>query len=234
MTLPDFLIIGAARCGTSSMHRNLIIHPRIQGPKIIKGNQKEVHFFDKKYGRGIEYYTSCFAHKRPGCLMMESTPNYLFDPKVPILARKHLDGCKFIVMLRNPVDRAWSHFYHWQGKERWLLSILKDRNHVVVRKGLYAEQLKRWFRYFDRKQFLVIKSEDFYDDTRAVLKAVFVWLGVEPHVIARPAYYDPKRENLKKKRHYEGPPVDTLKWLYKFYAPHNQDLYDLMGWDFGW
>jgi hypothetical protein len=233
MTLPDFLIIGAARCGTSSMHRNLLIHPRIQGPKI-GGNQKEVHFFDKKYGRGIEWYCECFANKRPGCLIFESTPNYLFDPKVPILARKHLKNAKFIVMLRNPIDRAWSHFFHWQHKEKWPMTILRDKNHVVVRKGIYIEQIKRWHEYFDKTQFLIIRSEDFYSNDRAVIHAVFEWLGVEPVVISQTAYYDPKRENLKKKRHYQPMPGDLRKHMQGFYKPYNDQLGEYFGWDFGW
>ena len=242
MGLPDFLIIGAARCGTSSLFVNLLKHPQICGPNLPLtrfSNSKECHFFDKKINQpafGLKWYRNRFNDPRSNIVFFEATPNYIFAEKVPKFVKEYLPKAKFIVMLRNPVDRAWSHFFHWQKKARWNESILKVENHEIVKKGIYWEQLKRWFRFFDREQFLIIRSEDFFTDPKLIIAQCFEFISVEFYNFEKKSifYWDPVRDYLVSKRSYKKPPTDIVNWLQKFYAPHNARLEKLLDRKFGW
>lgn len=242
MGLPDFLIIGAARCGTSSLFSNLLKHPRLRGPNLPLTRlkiEKECHFFDRKIRNpkfGLKWYKKCFRDPRADSIFFEATPNYLFVPNVPELVFECMPCAKFIVMLRDPVDRAWSHFYHWQKKAHWNESVLKMEDHEVVKKGIYWEQLERWFRFFNHKQFLIIRSEDFYRDEKTVILECFKFLGLSKHDFDRKTitYWDPARDYLISKRSYKKPSSDIVKWLRKFYAPHNARLEKLLNRKFGW
>jgi hypothetical protein len=239
--LPDFLIIGAARCGTSSLFSNLLKHPRIRGPHLPRtsfSNEKEAHFFDKKIHRGfsLSWYENRFNDPGRDIVFFEATPNYLYHPAVPKLVKKHMAYAKFIVMLRNPVNRAWSHFYHWRSKCGWDVSVLKQKGHEIVKKGIYHEQLERWFEYFPRDKFLIIKSEVFYRNETPVIKECFNFLGLEKCDFDQKSitYWDPKREYLTARRTYDKPPNHIVGWLRNFYAPHNERLEKMLNREFGW
>jgi len=235
--LPDFLIIGAARCGTSSLHANLARHPRIKPPnplafKQFASNYKEIHFFDKtvKFNKGSDFYRSFFVGPPQQFYYFESTPNYLYQPKVPARVKALLPDAKFIVMLRNPVDRAWSHFSNWQKKCGWPESILYDPHSEILKKGIYHEQLARWFEHFDRKQFFIIRSEDFFANERHVIKKTLEFLGLQPALDTTVVYYDPR----KKKKGNPPMSVKLRRDLKTFYRPHNNELERLLDRNFGW
>lgn len=238
--LPDFMIIGAARSGTSSLHQNLLQHPKIQGPSKfrIHGNNKEVHFFDKKYKQGLGFYQSCWDKRKEGCLLMESTPNYLYIPRVPGLVKQDLPSCKFIVMLRNPIRRAWSHYYHWNKLKPWArlkMEFLKDPNHEIIKKGIYIDQIKKWHGHFSMKQFLIVRSEDFYGNPERVIQKVFEWLDLDPIHLEQIKYFDPAyMERRKAPDKYPSMPLSTHKWMKKFYKPHNERLGEYFNFNFGW
>ena len=113
--LPDFLIIGAARSGTTSLYQYLTEHP-----SIIPGVGKEIYFFDKKFKKGINWYKSFFPTKfsmaiiknkqKTKCITGEATPRYLHYPHAPKRIFEFLPKIKLIVLLRNPIDRAYSHY----------------------------------------------------------------------------------------------------------------------------
>jgi hypothetical protein len=116
--LPDYLIIGAQRAGTTSLHRYLIQHPGVRTTLRTKG----VHFFDTGYGRGMSWYASRFptrltawyVARRHGVELRtgEASPYYLFHPQVPARVAEHLPQVKLIALLRDPVGRAYSHYQH--------------------------------------------------------------------------------------------------------------------------
>ena len=242
VALPNFLIIGAARCGTSSLFINLLKHPRLRGPKLPLTrfkNEKECHFFDKKFNDpkyGLDWYKKRFQDPCKDVVFFEATPNYLFVPRLPSLVFRCVPKAKFIVMLRNPVDRAWSHFYHWRDKNRHPTEILKNRNSEYVKKGIYWEQLERWFRVFKREQFLIIRSEDFFADPKMIIAQCFEFISVESYDFKGKSifYWDPKRDFLISKRSYRHAPQGIMNWLRKFYAPHNRRLEKLLDRKFGW
>lgn len=239
---PDFLIIGASRCGTSSLFSNLLKHPQIRGPNLPLSqypNQKECHFFDKKIHHshfGLNWYKKRFHDPCNNVVFFEATPNYLFVPGVPELVFKCMPRAKFIVMLRNPVDRAWSHYFHWRKRAGWNIDTLKQRSHEIIKKGIYWQQLERWFKFFNHKQFLIIRSEDFFVDPRLIIAQCFEFLGLSSCDFDRKAitYWDPVRDYLVSKRLYKKPPSDIVNWLRKFYAPHNEKLEKLLNRKFGW
>lgn len=230
------MIIGASRSGTSSLYLNLIEHPQITKPA-----HKEMHYFDQWMSKGEKWYTNHFPARPHGHLTLDATPNYLFEPKVPKLVsefeQKHGLNFRFIVMLRNPIDRTWSHFCHCKHKVRahqLHVGISQSRRQPFVIKSVYIDQINRWCKYYDRSRFLFIRSEDFYRDMRGVCKAVFRWLNVDEIVLSRPKYYDPWKPDQFKKTKYKSPPPEMRKRLAKFFEPHNQRLYEFMGFDFGW
>ncbi len=116
--LPDYLIIGAQRAGTTSLHRYLLGHPAVGNLLHTKG----VHYFDTNYGKGLAWYRSHFPTvwsrdwrwRRHGMRLVvgEASPYYLFHPHVPGRVASVLPEAKLICLLRDPVVRAWSHYQH--------------------------------------------------------------------------------------------------------------------------
>src|SRR5690348_836405 len=115
--LPDFLVIGAQRGGTTSLYQYLQVHPFIE-----PATTKEVHFFDRRFHKGLAWYRGHFPtalekyraeHLRGGMFLTgEATPSYLFLPYIPKRVVRVLPHARFIVLLRNPVERAYSHYRH--------------------------------------------------------------------------------------------------------------------------
>ena len=239
---PDFIIIGVARCGTSSLFTNLLKHPDTCGPMLPKTTlsyEKECHFFDKKINDPrypIRWYKERFESPQNHVKYFEATPNYLSDPKTPAHIKRYMPDAKFIAMLRNPVDRAWSHYFHWHRRRAWPIKTLKQKNHPVITKGIYWQQLERWFQFFKREQLLIIRSEDFFANPKLIITQCFEFLSLKPYDINRKAitYWDPKREYLVSRRKYEKIPENNANWLRNFYAPHNARLEKLLDRKFGW
>lgn len=179
--LPNYLVVGAARCGTSWIARNLMVHPDVYMPP-----EKELHFFDREYRRGIQWYESRFQG-RAEAAVGEATPAYFYFPQIPDLIRRHMPRARLIVSLRDPVDRAYSHYWNLRAKARW-----GDENYWMpfeeklrrtprlIQEGLYATNLRRYLGRFPREQVLVLLYDDLRRDPRAFLKAVYDHLGVEP------------------------------------------------------
>lgn len=229
---PDFLVIGASRSGTSSLHNTLLKHPDLSGPNLPKaGNEKEVHFFDKKYSKGFDWYCGLFTGKK---MNFESTPNYLYHPACPGRIKKHLPDCKFIVMFRNPIYRTWSHYRNWRKKEGWNINTIRNTDHLIIKKGIYIEQLMRWFQHFPKEQFYIIRSEDFYGNPERIAQDVCRWVGLRD-VDLKSVYHDPANEGRKQPNQKEQQiPLSVKAWLRKFYKPYNELLYQFISRNMGW
>lgn len=226
MQYPDFLIIGAARAGTSSLHKNLERHPQLMGPKRLGGNHKEAHFFDKtaKFNRGLSWYLRLWPHCQD-CLKFESTPNYLYIKEVPGRIKKILPNwgkLKFIVMLRDPIKRAWSHYWHWRHKHQEPQKVLMDTKSIYIRKGIYIDQIKNWHQHFKKSRFMMIQSERFFDYPKGIILEVHHFLGIKPMSDFDPIYFDPKKTDKKTK--YPYVPQDIMEFLSDFYKPYNERL----------
>jgi hypothetical protein len=247
--VPDYLIIGAHRAGTSSLYTYLRRNNHV-GP----ASRKEVHFFDFHYHRGLDWYrrqfpsviTKRLAERRHGLpfLTGEATPYYLVHPRAPQRVHETLPSVKLIALLRDPVARAYSHYQQQcrfgnetlpfeQALEREFDSAdegmdpgLDFRRFSYLERGIYADQLERWLSLFPRDRLLVLSSEDLFHDPSSVERTACAFLRIPPRPVAG---YRP----------YNGVPyaklaTSTRALLSDYYRPHNRRLYELVGRDFGW
>jgi len=251
--LPDFLIIGVQRGGTTSLYNYLVQHP-----DVLPGLKKETHYFTLRYRPDLRSYREFFPTQaeinRDGkpFLTGEATPYYLFYPHTLARVRRHLPQARLIVLLRNPVDRAYSHYHHEVSTGAETLSfedalareerilpeetrkLQADQNYISFAhmhgsyksRGLYADQLLPWIEQFDRQQILVLQSEAFYQDPASCMNTVFHFLNLPEW--SQGTY---KQYNLTK---YDTMLPETRRGLEDFYRPHNQRLYQLLARDFGW
>lgn len=239
--LPHFIIIGAQRAGTTSLHRYLKDHPDV-GPSW----RKEIHYFDRYYEKGLDWYRAHFPRRGKFPVVGEASPFYVFDPRVPGRIAETLgEEVRFVVMLRNPVDRAHSNFQmkvrrgiedlsfeEAIAREDERLAASDDpvslpwRHFSYLRRGLYAEQLERWLARFPRERFHVIRSEDFYAEPERILHEAQDFIGVDRRTPAELKTY-----NLNE---YERMDPALRARLEAHFEPHNRRLYDLLGRDMGW
>jgi hypothetical protein len=260
-TLPDFVVIGAQKCGTTTLYHHLTQHPYVE-----RAATKELHFFDNHFDKGVEWYRRCFPPPKwkdgQKTVTGEATPKYLFRPDIPEKAAEIIPQAKLIVLLRNPVDRTYSQFHHGarngrreaMGFEEAVETFLKfaeaekawpsgkendtpEREHHVqdirslIKRSIYVDQLQRWSRFFSDEQILVLKSEDFFKRTSENLKLVLDFLGL-------PAW-EPETESDTSRVRNQGTYTrrmapETRRRLEEYFEPHNQRLYDYLGVDFGW
>jgi len=229
--MPDFLIIGASRGGTSSLFKNLLQHPQIAAPSY-----KEVHFFNsnERYGYGIEWYKKQFPKVKKNGLLFEASPAYFTTPMSVERIYKHLPNCKFILLLRNPVDRALSFYARWDEicNPRELMA--ENPHHGIVETGIYEKGLRRWFNYFPRNRFLIIKSEDFFEDEKKIITQCFNWLNIEPIDIGDPLFFDQRGVKTEWHPYQKEAPDDVKEYLKKLFRSYNISLYNFLDRDFNW
>lgn len=183
MTLPNFLIIGAAKAGTTTLHAYLRPHPEIFMPA-----RKELRYFAYK-GSGDDYaypvktraeYESYFAAAGDVPAIGEASPQYLRSPVAAQRIAAELPGCRLVVSLRNPVEQAFSAYLMGlrNGKvapgTRFLPALAE---HPVLARG-YAGDLARYFELFERSRVHVIRFEDLVRDPLAAAQGVCGFLGV--------------------------------------------------------
>ena len=244
--LPDFLILGAQKAGTTALYAYLRWHPEITGPSF-----KEVSFFDRHYAKGERWYRAHMPVRRRS-LVGEASPSYLFHPLAPERVAGMLPGARLIALLRNPVDRAFSHYQHEVALGREPLSfedavdredermqselerMLRDPsyfslawwNYTYVARGRYAEQLERWFAAFPREQLLVLFTEELSADTAATYRRVLDFLGVTARDLETyPRIFD---------RDYADMNPGTRARLHKEFENPNRRLASLLGRDLPW
>lgn len=248
--LPSFVIVGTQRGGTTSLHQDLSKHP-----KILEPIGKELQFFSCHYGRGERYYRSHFPFLRPGEQTFESSPYYLFHPMVPGRAAAMLPNAKFVVLLRDPVLRAYSHYCHSRAlgveklsfaqalaaepsrlEEAKMLGLESrrgrslHRNFSYVSRGLYTPQLQRWLTAVPRSRLTIIKSEDLYANPTHIYTQLIEYLGLPP--------FTPDTFAKSNARAW-GQPGDGIEGsiyrdLRETFAPDGVRLRSLLGWDTSW
>lgn len=185
--LPNFLIIGASRCGTTWMANNIKLHPDIYMP-----SKKELHFFDADFDKGWDYYSGFFPEdKCSSCTAIgEATPAYLYMPEVPHLIKSRLPDVKMIVSLRNPIDRAYSHYWNLyaaapEGHVNKRLSFEEKLEFTprLIDEGFYDKKLNSYYELFPKKNILVLIFEEMMDDQARHYRRIYEFLGVDPEVV---------------------------------------------------
>jgi hypothetical protein len=256
--LPDFLIIGAQRAGTTSIYHYLVAHPTVAPAIPSKG----VHYFDTEFHRTLGWYkghfatvfASAYTRGRRGTTLLrgEASPYYLFHPAVPGRIADVLPNVKLIVLLRNPVDRAYSH--HAQEVARGFEELpfedalereaerlhgeaeklradsrytsFAHQHYSYLARGLYREQLERWHRLFPRDNMYIGAYERFVIEPDSVLAEIHDFLGIERRRL--PSY---GRYNARERKPMRP---DTRGRLEEFFTEPNRRLFDYLGVDFGW
>lgn len=197
---PNLLGIGCAKCGTTSLAKLLSAHPEISSPK------KEFHFFDQGSvtPEGFADYVSKFS---PARWRMDFTPSYIMDRNARFLIKEWLGtDLKFLVILRNPVHRAYSHYCHavknWLPGSKWVeemgypvetlsfsgaieaefARMVFDPHHSrhlsYFAKGLYYQQLTRWLELFPRENFHIMVLENVMKNPQKEIARLGAWLDV--------------------------------------------------------
>ncbi len=260
-TLPDALVIGGQRCGTSSLYKYLSRHPNV-APSL----RKEIEYFSTDYDKGERWYRAHFPwklrrtlarlRKRP-FLTFEATPDYLLDPRAPARARALVPNAKLIVMLREPSERAVSHYHHsvrhgledldlpaalaaedsrLEGEpERTAADpttkALPLRRFSYVMRGRYAEQLERWLEHYPRDQVLAIRFDEFTARPTETFERILDFLDL-------PVWHPPEFRNYSYVGSAEGTykkaPEDVADYLADRFEKPNAALVDLLGEEFRW
>ena len=181
--LPDFIIIGAMRSGTTSLFRRLTAHPEVEA-----STAKELHFFDKHFERGLDWYRAQFRSV-PGTIGGEATPNYLFDPDAIARAGACVPEARLIAILRDPVDRAYSHYLFRQSigmEHRSLAEAMGAAREAgatglddYLTRGVYVDQLAEVLRHFPRRQLLVLLFDDLSSDPVELYRRTCSFLGID-------------------------------------------------------
>jgi hypothetical protein len=269
--LPGFLIIGAQRAGTTSLFHYLSRHPDVATPSRGEPTvrwYKELHFFDETYWRGLDWYRSFFpleatrrlARLRGHDLIAgEATPYYLLHPAVPARVAASLPDVRCIVLLRDPVERAYSHYQlmrrkGWEslsfeealeaerervaGTEKYLMDERpqldesgrplhkRHKQFAYLERGLYAEQLERWFDHFPREQLLVLRAEDLLESPKETYKQVLDFVGLRR--------WKPRRFVTRNTGSYASIDPKLRARLEDYFREPNVRLARLLGEDFGW
>ncbi len=251
--LPSFLIIGAQRAGTTSLYNYLLDHPQI-APAALK----EVHFFDVHFAKGTGWYRDQFRaleeHPDEKAITGEASPYYIFHPLAPYRIAELLPNVKIIVLLRNPVDRAISHYHHEVRCGNETLSLaealaaeegrlkgeaerirrepgyrsITHQRHSYRARGCYMDQLETWAKLFPRENILPLLSERFYEAPAIALQQVTDFLGLAPMPERKESF---PIHNLASYPELEKEMRDELA---AFYKPHNERLAAFLGESPGW
>lgn len=255
---PGFLMIGVSRCGTTSMFQALAAHPQLVRPARHKG----VYYFDLNYYRGPDWYRGHFpltraARRRAAPfgepVAFEASGYYIYHPFALGRVARDIPSIKLLVMLRDPVARAYSAYKHESARgfehvnsfeealklederlagetERMRLDPryegFSHRHHSYRHRGHYAEQLERVFALFPRSQVHIVESEAYFTRPGPEYQRVLAFLGLgafEP-----PAFTQPKA-------HPSQPmAASTSDMLRRYYAPHDERLAELLGRPASW
>lgn len=256
--LPNFLIAGFNRSGTHSLFEYMGQHPNINN-----ASRREIHYFTLSFWRGLNWYKSYFPtiiYKKfveiktnQKNLTGEATPHYIFHPLAVQRIKKLLPKIKIIIVLRNPIDNAYSHYQHYKRggieKDSFEHAVKTDRKRYEIITNLYnldlvkehtlrnvkmpyisyatyVNHIKKLLEIFPRKQILFIKNEDLNEKPQDVLKKIFQFLKLEEFSVK-----DLIKRNVGK---YEKIKPETRKELLKYFEPYNKQLEKLLDMKFDW
>lgn len=256
--LPSFLVIGGQRCGTTTIFKTLAAHPQIVRPPVEKGTD----YYSLHHGRGLDWYQGHFPLAATARALtrgagepvaFEACTYYLFHPLAAERIAADFPNIRLVVMLRDPVARAWSAYNHEFARrfetvpsfERALdleperlageveriraepgYRSFAHRHHAYLSRGQYAEQLERVFAHFPREQVLVLDSEAFFADPAGEFTRLTDYLGL--------GRWLPDRFERENARPGASMTDRVRRRLEQHYAPYDEHLADLLGREPGW
>lgn len=239
---PDFLIIGAQKSGTSFLYSMLSQHPHVD-----PAARKEINYFNDYFQSGPGWYASHFPAPSRGegydTITGEASPHYLSHEDAAGRVAEAVPGARLILLLRNPVDRTYSHYQARRRRGGEVLSFedaieadmrLMQKGEIQRRtsylgRSIYVDQIQRWRKFFGEDQMLIIQSEDFFARTPEVLERVVAFLGLPPWK------FELSSTRGRNKGSYDEPMSPGIRRrLEEYFEPHNRRLYEYLGVDFGW
>ena len=252
--IPDFLVIGAKRCGTTSLYQHLPEHPCIS-----KSPYDNMGFFNDNFHLGVNWYKSFFPttftrnkikSKFGDFLAFDVTTKYMEEESTANNVYQTKPNMKIIIILRNPVDRAYSQ-YHLsvrQAAERRSFEDVVEENmnrlnkeshehHEIkprfsakednyLKKGLYALQLRYWLKIFPRENILVVSTEEFESNQQIIYNKIFEFLNISK--------FEVKNTKKMEKGNYQPMKSETRNLLLDYFRPHNHELFELINMEFNW
>jgi hypothetical protein len=252
--LPDFLIVGAQRSGTTSLFHFLSRHD-----EFISATPKEVHYFDGGLNPAIDHYQlgeSWYRDHFPveedvgRRKVFEATPLYLFNPFAAQRIYETLPDVKIVVLLRNPAHRAVSNYFLERklGREkRPIMEAMMQEEKVIANalrnqdfksdeyihctykhRGHYKEQLERYFKYFPPESVLIIQSEKFFSEPAIVVSRLFAFLGIDRDYSVLSIEH---KNAIDKNTSVDG---EVYQYLNQYFSSYNKQLYDYIGQEFSW
>ena len=239
--LPDYIIIGVQKAGTTALINNLGKHPDILIAKVEVENskrlKKEINFFshEDRWEKGITWYSNLFSE--PDKIQGEKSPSYMKNAKAIERMAEVIPDVKLIIMLRNPVTRAYSAWNHFNQsikksqKRGWRIESFETAISLAEQKekpftsllalGNYMHQINTLLQYFPQEQLFFGIAERFLEDPNGQINKVLDFLGAER--------MDLEPEIRHKREYSEGINPETKKHLEKLFEPYNQQLFDFLG-----
>ena len=246
--LPDFIIFGTVRSGTTSLYYNICEHP-----SVVPAAYDEIGFFDSNYHLGLNWYRSMFPTEKKmkeikeqtgKAITGEDTPFYFWKKETIDRIFQVLPKVKLIGIFRNPIDRAYSNYnlgiranteklsfedaideeMKFLSKHSFRETI--DRRRSYLTKGIYDEQIRPWFEVFTKEQVHILSTDNMEKDPKNVLQKIFRFLELPD--------YDIQNPQRKKKAEYEKMSPEIRKKLLEFYRPHNEKFFHTIGKKFEW
>ena len=246
--LPDFIISGTVRSGTTSLYYNICEHP-----SVLPASYDEIGYFDSNYHLGINWYRSMFPTEKEMkqvkketnfAITGEDTPFYFWKKEAAERIFQDIPNSKIIIIFRNPVDRAYSNYNLGIRKKTESLSFedaideemnfLKthsfrdavDRRRSYLSKGLYENQIKIWLDNFPREQIHILCTEDMKKNPKESLLKIFQFLGIPNYTLK-----NPQKQKLAE---YKKMDDKTREKLLTFYEPYNQKFFETIQEKFDW
>lgn len=246
--LPNFIIIGTVRSGSTSLYYNICEHP-----SVLQAAYDEIGFFDSNFHLGIDWYRSMFPTKNKMndvlkdqicSITGEDTPFYFWKKEAAERIYQILPNIKLILICRNPIDRAYSNYNLAirNGSEKFSFENAiedeikfmdnhtfrecADRPRSYLTKGLYAEQLKIWYEIFSKEKILIISTEELQKRPVDTLSNVYEFLKIPQYSI--------KNIQKQKSAKYDKMNQATRKKLQSYFEPHNRVFFNMIQKEFDW
>lgn len=247
-TPPTFVVAGTRRGGSTSLYRMTASHPGVAPCRVKKGS----HYFDVNHHRGWRWFLGCFPALSDGRITGEASPYYMFHPLAAMRMAREVPDLRILVALRNPIDRAWSHYNYslnngvetltfeeavsqeaerLDGEAERLVSDPRYpaphlRHHSYLARGRYAEQLERLQTWISPERVHVLQTESLAAHPQREMDRVWRFLGL-------PSYTLTEEIRAKQQKYAPMPPAMRAE-LTEYFRPFNQRLYSMPGVSFQW
>ncbi len=227
--LPNLFIGGAAKSGTTTLHYWLNQHPEVYFPR----QPQEIHYYDHDYffKNGLQWFEKHFYGSCEEKIIAQTSPSYLYYSHVPERIFKDIPHAKFIFILRNPIDRAYSDY--WMNvmygletlsfkqaiakeKDRIARSSRDELYYAYLKRGLYVNQLQRFFCFFPRENILILLFDDLVRNGLEILRECSDFLEVDYNYFVTEAF---KIKNYNPSKIPRIKLLQRFSWLFRKYLP---------------